>query len=48
MYEIQRGKNGGSMKGLAQYLWPTVPSEGRVATVRMPNPMRGGGTIAAR
>lgn len=48
MYEIQRGKNGGSMKGLAQYLWPTVPSEGRVATVRMPNPLRGGGTIAAR
>lgn len=26
MYEIQRGKNGGSMTGLAQYLWPRFPS----------------------
>ena len=48
MYEIQRGKNGGSMKGLAQYLWPTVPKEGRVATVRLGNPPRNGGSIAAR
>ena len=48
MYEIQRGKNGGSMKGLAQYLWPTVPKEGRVATVRMGNTPRNGGSIAAR
>lgn len=48
MYEIQRGKNGGSMKGLAQYLWPTVPKEGRVATVRMGNAPRNGGRIAAR
>ena len=48
MYEIQRGKNGGSMKGLAQYLWPTVPKEGRVATVRMGNAPRNGGSIAAR
>jgi len=47
MYEIQRGKNGGSMKGLAQYLWPTVPKEGRVATVRM-SPPKNGGSIAAR
>lgn len=48
MYEIQRGKNGGSMKGLAQYLWPTVPKEGRVATVRLGNPPKNGGSIAAR
>ncbi|MGC1468183.1 MAG: lytic transglycosylase domain-containing protein, partial [Sphingorhabdus sp.] len=48
MYEIQRGKNGGSMKGLAQYLWPTVPKEGRVATVRMSKAPRNGGSIAAR
>ncbi len=48
MYEIQRGKNGGSMKGLAQYLWPTVPKEGRVATIRLDNPPRNGGSIAAR
>ncbi|MBP6379746.1 MAG: lytic transglycosylase domain-containing protein, partial [Sphingorhabdus sp.] len=48
MYEIQRGKNGGSMKGLAQYLWPTVPKEGRVATVRMGKAPRNGGSIAAR
>lgn len=47
MYEIQRGKNGGSMKGLAQYFWPTVPKEGRVATVRM-SPPKNGGSIAAR
>lgn len=48
MYEIQRGKNGGSMKGLAQYLWPTVPKEGRVSTVRLGIPPRNGGSIAAR
>ena len=47
MYEIQRGKDGGSMKGLAQYLWPTVPKEGRVATVRLAPPKHGG-SIAAR
>lgn len=48
MYEIQCGKNGGSMKGLAQYLWPTVPKEGRVSTVRLGIPPRNGGSIAAR
>lgn len=48
MYEIQRGKNGGSMKGLAQYLWPTVPKEGRVTTIRLGIPSRNGGSIAAR
>lgn len=49
MYEIQRGQNGGSMKGLAQYLWPTVPREGRVATVRLNYGQGGGGSsLAAR
>lgn len=48
MYEIQRRKNGGSMKGLAQYLWPTVPRDGRVATVRLNYGQGGGGTLAAR
>ncbi len=48
MYEIQSGKNGGSMKGLAQYLWPTVPNQGRVSTVRMVRTSSHGGSIAAR
>lgn len=48
MYEIQSGKNSGSMKGLAQYLWPTVPNQGRVSTVRMVRTSSHGGSIAAR
>ena len=48
MYEIQSGKNGGSMKGLAKYLWPTVPNQGRVSTVRMVRTSSHGGSIAAR
>jgi soluble lytic murein transglycosylase len=48
MYEIQRGKNGGSMKGLAQYLWPTVPADGRSAAVRVKGISNSGGSLAAR
>jgi soluble lytic murein transglycosylase len=44
MYEIQRGKDGGSMTGLAQYLWPKVPENGRSSSVRV----NGGGSFAAR
>ncbi|CAN1514023.1 Slt70_like domain containing protein [Sphingomonadaceae bacterium] len=49
MYEIQTGKNGGSKTGLAQYLWPKVPQNGRVASVRIPRTASiSGGSNAAR
>jgi soluble lytic murein transglycosylase len=48
MYEVQTGKNGGSKIGLAQYLWPKVPEDGRVASVRMRPDTFAGGSIAAR
>jgi soluble lytic murein transglycosylase len=48
MYEVQTGKNGGSKIGLAQYLWPKVPEDGRVASVRLRPASNNGGSIAAR
>ncbi len=48
MYEVQTGKNGGSKTGLAQYLWPKVPEDGRVASVRLHTGNNGGGSFAAR
>jgi soluble lytic murein transglycosylase len=47
IYEAQSGKNGGSMTGMAQYLWPRFPNGGRSTTVRM-NGTNGGGSLAAR
>ncbi len=51
MYEIQGSKNGGSMTGLAQYMWPKFPNEGRSSSVRLTvtssRPAQGG-SIAAR
>jgi soluble lytic murein transglycosylase len=49
MYEIQGNKNGGSMAGMAQYLWPKFPDNGRSAVVRL-NGAYGarGGSLAAR
>lgn len=35
IYEMQSGKNGGSITGLAQYLWPTFPGQdGRSTALR--------------
>jgi soluble lytic murein transglycosylase-like protein len=48
MYEVQTGKNGGSKTGLAQYLWPKVPEDGRVASVRLRPVNNFGGNVAAR
>ena len=50
IYEGQSGKNGGSMTGMAQYLWPRFPENGRSVAVRItddgaPN---SGGSLAAR
>ncbi len=45
IYEMQNGKNGGSMTGLAQYLWPRFPQGGKNEPVRIQN---SGGNIAAR
>jgi soluble lytic murein transglycosylase len=51
MYEMQGSKNGGSMTGLAQYMWPKFPDNGRSVAVRMnmatARPVQGG-SIAAR
>jgi soluble lytic murein transglycosylase len=47
IYEAQSGKNGGSMTGMAQYLWPRFPEGGRSTAVRIEGP-NSGGTIAAR
>jgi soluble lytic murein transglycosylase-like protein len=44
IYEMRENKHSGSLKGLAQYMWPKFPdSNGTVTTRRMT-----GGTIAAR
>lgn len=49
IYEAQTGKNGGSMTGMAQYLWPRFPENGRSSAVRIDNdrPINGG-SLAAR
>jgi soluble lytic murein transglycosylase len=43
IYEMRNGKSGGSMKGLAQYLWPRFPDKNGSAAVRAT-----GGSLAAR
>jgi soluble lytic murein transglycosylase len=43
MYEMRGGKSGGSMKGLAQYLWPQFPGKNGSVAVRVQ-----GGSLAAR
>jgi soluble lytic murein transglycosylase len=49
IYEAQSGKNGGSVTGLAQYLWPRFPANGRSTAVRMQDDKQsGGGTFATR
>ncbi len=49
MYEIQGNKNGGSMSGLAQYLWPKFPDNNRSTMVRLNGAGgKNGGSIAAR
>jgi soluble lytic murein transglycosylase len=49
IYEAQSGKNGGSMTGMAQYLWPRFPANGRSTAVRMDiNRPISGGSFAAR
>jgi soluble lytic murein transglycosylase len=49
MYEIQGAKNGGSMTGLAQYLWPKFPDNGRSVAVRLNGAgSQNGGSLAAR
>jgi soluble lytic murein transglycosylase len=35
IYEIREGKNGGSMAGLAQYLWPKFPTKSGSVAVRV-------------
>jgi soluble lytic murein transglycosylase len=44
IYEAQTGKNGGSMTGMAQYLWPRFPEGGRSKVVKL----NSGGSLAAR
>jgi soluble lytic murein transglycosylase len=49
MYEIQGNKNGGSMRGLAQYLWPKFPDNNRSTMVRLNGGGgKNGGGLAAR
>ncbi len=48
MYEVQTGHAAGSKTGLAQYLWPKVPEDGRVASVRLSANANAGGGLAAR
>lgn len=43
IYEMRSGKNGGSMKGLAQYLWPHFPGKNGSVAVRIQ-----GGSLGAR
>jgi soluble lytic murein transglycosylase len=43
IYEMRSGKNGGSMTGLAQYLWPRFPDKKGSSSVRV-----SGGFFAAR
>ena len=49
IYEAQSGKNGGSMTGMAQYLWPMFPEDGHSVAVRIDaqRPVSGG-SFAAR
>jgi soluble lytic murein transglycosylase len=48
-YEAQANKNGGSMTGLAQYMWPKFPENGRSVAVRMNSAgSANGGSLAAR
>jgi soluble lytic murein transglycosylase len=44
IYEMRSGKNGGSMAGMAQYLWPKFPGTSGSNSVRVTS----GGQIAAR
>lgn len=49
IYEGQKGTNGGSMTGMAQYLWPRFPEGGRSTAVRIDaNATNNGGSFAAR
>ena len=49
IYEAQKGKNGGSIKVMAQYLWPRFPENGVSTAVRMNNDTpNSGGSFAAR
>lgn len=49
IYEAQSGKDGGSMTGMAQYLWPRFPQNGQSTAVRIePQPAPLGGSLAAR
>lgn len=49
IYEGQKGTNGGSMTGMAQYLWPRFPEGGRSTAVRINAlPISSGGNLAAR
>jgi soluble lytic murein transglycosylase len=49
IYEAQSGKNGGSMTGMAQYLWPRFPVNGRSSAVRVSSTVPiNGGSLAAR
>jgi soluble lytic murein transglycosylase len=43
IYEMRSGKNGGSMSGLAQFLWPRFPDKMGSTSIRI-----SGGSIAAR
>ncbi len=43
IYEMRNGKNGGSMKGLAQYLWPRFPDKNGSVAIQST-----GGNFAAR
>lgn len=49
MYEMLGKKNGGSMTGLAQYLWPKFPDNGRSTALRIKGgTSQSGGDFAAR
>ena len=49
IYEGQKGTNGGSMTGMAQYLWPRFPEGGHSTAVRIDSlPSSSGGNLAAR
>ena len=49
IYEGQKGTNGGSMTGMAQYLWPRFPEGGHSTAVRIDAlPNSSGGNLAAR
>ncbi len=51
IYEIREGHNGGSMTGLAQYLWPKFPNKNGSVAVRVTRTQiaaSGGESLAAR